>query len=51
MLAESALCLAYDDLPPLAGQLTTAVAMGRPLIDRLVAAGISFRVLDTPPAA
>ncbi|MFF9645549.1 saccharopine dehydrogenase family protein [Kitasatospora aureofaciens] len=50
MLAESALCLAYDDLPPLAGQLTTAVAMGRPLIDRLVAAGISFRVLDTPPA-
>ncbi|BFV60570.1 saccharopine dehydrogenase NADP-binding domain-containing protein [Kitasatospora sp. CMC57] len=49
MLAESALCLAYDDLPPLAGQLTTAVAMGRPLIDRLVAAGISFQVLDTPP--
>ncbi|WP_405021097.1 saccharopine dehydrogenase NADP-binding domain-containing protein [Kitasatospora sp. NBC_00070] len=49
MLAESALCLAYDDLPPVAGQLTTAVAMGRPLIDRLVAAGISFRVLDTPP--
>ncbi|MFF4819168.1 saccharopine dehydrogenase family protein [Kitasatospora sp. NPDC001309] len=49
MLAESALCLAYDDLPPLAGQLTTAVAMGRPLIDRLTAAGLSFRVLPTPP--
>ncbi|MFH9348002.1 saccharopine dehydrogenase family protein [Kitasatospora sp. NPDC017646] len=49
MLAESALCLAYDDLPPRAGQLTTAVAMGRPLIDRLIAAGISFRVVDTPP--
>ncbi|MFE3875583.1 saccharopine dehydrogenase family protein [Kitasatospora sp. NPDC059146] len=49
MLAESALCLAYDDLPPLAGQLTTAVAMGRPLIDRLTAAGLSFRVLPAPP--
>ncbi|MFJ9609076.1 saccharopine dehydrogenase family protein [Kitasatospora sp. NPDC101176] len=51
MLAEAALCLAYDDLPPVAGQLTTAVAMGRPLIDRLIAAGLSFRVLDTPPTA
>ncbi|MFD4909513.1 saccharopine dehydrogenase family protein [Kitasatospora purpeofusca] len=49
MLAESALCLAYDDLPPRAGQLTTAVAMGRPLIDRLASAGLSFRVLDAPP--
>ena len=28
MLAESALCLAHDDLPELAGQLTPAVAMG-----------------------
>ncbi len=28
MLAESALCLAYDDLPERAGQLTPAVAMG-----------------------
>ncbi|NBE92804.1 saccharopine dehydrogenase [Nonomuraea sp. KC401] len=42
MLAESALCLAFDDVPGLAGQLTTASAMGRPLIDRLRAAGISF---------
>ncbi|MFE3447531.1 saccharopine dehydrogenase family protein [Nonomuraea sp. NPDC059194] len=42
MLAESALCLAFDDLPDVAGQLTTAVAMGRPLIDRLQAAGIRF---------
>ncbi|KOV11077.1 saccharopine dehydrogenase [Streptomyces sp. XY431] len=49
MLAESALCLAYDDLPTTAGQLTTAVAMGRPLIDRLASAGLSFRVLDAPP--
>ncbi len=42
MLAESALCLAYDDNPQTAGQVTTAVAMGQHLTDRLVAAGISF---------
>ncbi|GAA3316808.1 hypothetical protein GCM10020219_036800 [Nonomuraea dietziae] len=45
MLAESALCLAFDDVPEVAGQLTTAVAMGRPLIDRLHRAGISFTTL------
>ena len=28
MLAESALCLAFDELPETAGQVTTAVAMG-----------------------
>jgi short subunit dehydrogenase-like uncharacterized protein len=44
MLAESALCLAGDELPPLAGQLTPAVAMGQPLIDRLQRAGIRFEV-------
>jgi short subunit dehydrogenase-like uncharacterized protein len=44
MLAESALCLAHDDLPELAGQLTPAVAMGQPLIDRLLKAGIKFEV-------
>ncbi|MFC5833098.1 saccharopine dehydrogenase family protein [Nonomuraea insulae] len=42
MLAESALCLAFDDVPERAGQLTTASAMGQPLIDRLHAAGITF---------
>ncbi|WP_043621383.1 saccharopine dehydrogenase family protein [Nonomuraea candida] len=42
MLAESALCLAFDDVPDRAGQLTTASAMGRPLIDRLHRAGIAF---------
>jgi len=42
MLAEAALCLAHDDLPDRAGQLTPAVAMGQALIDRLVAAGIGF---------
>jgi len=45
MLAESALCLAHDDLPDRAGQLTTAVAMGDALRERLEAAGIAFRVL------
>jgi short subunit dehydrogenase-like uncharacterized protein len=44
MLAESALCLAHDELPQRSGQLTTAVAMGQPLIDRLVKAGIKFEV-------
>jgi short subunit dehydrogenase-like uncharacterized protein len=47
MLAESALCLVYDDLPATAGQLTTAVAMGDPLIERLRATGMTFRVLKT----
>ncbi len=50
MLAESALCLAFDELPHTAGQVTTAVAMGPALIDRLTAAGLRFTVLDTPPA-
>ncbi|MEO6859191.1 MAG: saccharopine dehydrogenase NADP-binding domain-containing protein [Solirubrobacteraceae bacterium] len=42
MLAETALSLARDDLPASAGQVTPAVAMGQALIDRLIAAGISF---------
>jgi short subunit dehydrogenase-like uncharacterized protein len=42
MLAESALCLAHDELPQRAGQLTPAVAMGDALIKRLQAAGIGF---------
>ena len=46
MLAESALCLARDELPERAGQLTPAVAMGQSLIDRLQRAGIGFRVLE-----
>ena len=53
MLAESALCLANDDLPETAGQVTTAQAMGDALIARLEAAGITFTVLEQPrsPAA
>ena len=47
MLAESALCLAFDDLPQDSGQVTTAVAMGDALLERLRAAGIRFRVAAT----
>ncbi|MGV9451988.1 saccharopine dehydrogenase family protein [Streptomyces sp. NPDC003635] len=44
MLAESALCLAFDELPATSGQVTTAVAMGDALTERLRRAGIVFRV-------
>jgi len=44
MLAESALCLAFDDNPPTAGQVTTAAAMGAALLERLQAAGIRFEI-------
>jgi len=46
MLAESALCLALDDNPPTAGQVTTAQAMGDNLLARLQLAGIRFEVVD-----
>ena len=46
MLAESALSLAFDELPQRAGQLTPAVAMGDALLGRLQRAGIKFEVLD-----
>jgi len=45
MLAESALCLAFDDNPPTAGSVTTAQAMGDNLLTRLRAAGMSFEVI------
>ena len=44
MLAESALCLAFDDNPPTAGQVTTAQAMGEHLLARLQKAGMTFEV-------
>jgi short subunit dehydrogenase-like uncharacterized protein len=46
MLGEAALCLALDaqKLPKRAGVLTPATAMGRVLIDRLVAQGMTFSV-------
>jgi short subunit dehydrogenase-like uncharacterized protein len=49
MLSESALCLAFDELPETAGQVTTAQAMGDALLERLQSAGIAFAVLE--PAA
>ena len=45
MLAESALCLAFDDNPTTAGQVTTAQAMGDNLMARLLAAGITFETV------
>ncbi|MFY1595636.1 saccharopine dehydrogenase family protein [Micromonospora sp. WMMD737] len=48
MLGESALCLAGDELPATAGQVTPVTAMGDALLDRLVRAGMTFRVLDRP---
>jgi short subunit dehydrogenase-like uncharacterized protein len=50
MLAESALCLAFDDNPDTSGQVTTAVAMGQNLLDRLVKAGLQFTVQRTVEA-
>ncbi|WNI27964.1 saccharopine dehydrogenase NADP-binding domain-containing protein [Streptomyces sp. ITFR-6] len=44
MLAEASLCLALDELPAVSGQVTTAVAMGDALGDRLRASGLRFRV-------
>lgn len=47
MLAQTALCLARDDLPETAGQVTTATAMGPALRERLIAAGMRFEVVRT----
>ncbi|MER6912139.1 saccharopine dehydrogenase NADP-binding domain-containing protein [Streptomyces sp. NPDC000594] len=44
IFAESALCLAFDELPPASGQVTPAAAMGDALLTRLQKAGIRFRV-------
>ena len=46
MLGESALALAFDDLPITAGQVTTVTAMGDALLDRLQKTDITFEVLD-----
>jgi short subunit dehydrogenase-like uncharacterized protein len=45
MLAESALCLAFDPNPGTSGQVTTATAMGDNLRERLTKAGISFTLV------
>src|SRR4051794_31997111 len=44
MLAESALCLALDENPDVAGQVTTAQAMGANLLARVQAGGLTFEV-------
>jgi len=51
MLGESALALVFDDDLPQrgGGQWTPALALGQPLIDRLVDAGIEFRVVEQTP--
>jgi short subunit dehydrogenase-like uncharacterized protein len=46
MLSEAALCLAHDELPETAGQVTPAVAMGSALTERLTRAGIRFEVVE-----
>ena len=47
MLAESALCLAFDDNPDVAGQVTTAQAMGANLLARVQAGGLKFEVCQS----
>jgi short subunit dehydrogenase-like uncharacterized protein len=49
MLGEAALCLAKDELPARAGVLTPASAMGTKLVERLRAAGMTFRVEQARP--
>ena len=47
MLAESAVCLAKDDLGTGGGVLTPAAAMAEPLLKRLRDnAGLSFEIVD-----
>ena len=46
MLAESALCLAHDKLPRVAGVVTPTQAMGNALIERLQSAGLHFHVVS-----
>ena len=45
MLAESALCLAFDSVPRRGGQVTPAAAMGDALLVRLQNQGIKFAVV------
>jgi saccharopine dehydrogenase (NAD+, L-glutamate forming) len=46
MLAEMALCLSFDDVPDVRGQVTPATAAGDAMIARLRAAGMKFEVLE-----
>ena len=47
MLAEAALCLCQDDLPPASGVLTPAVCMGKELVARLRARDQRWLVSET----
>jgi short subunit dehydrogenase-like uncharacterized protein len=47
ILAQSGLCLAFDQLPQRSGQLTPATAMGDALLTRLQGAGIRFELLES----
>ena len=49
MLSESALSLAFDDVPKKGGVLTPASCMGMKLVERLRRAGMTFEV-ETVPA-
>jgi saccharopine dehydrogenase (NAD+, L-glutamate forming) len=49
MLAHSALCLAFDDLPQTSGQVTTVQAMGEALTTRLRQDGLRFSVVGRAP--
>jgi short subunit dehydrogenase-like uncharacterized protein len=44
MMGESALCLAFDEIPERAGVLTPATAMGDALVRRLRAQGMELSV-------
>ncbi len=46
MLAQAAMCLAFDDNPMEGGQLTTAAAMGDNLLNRLINAGIDVTLVS-----
>jgi short subunit dehydrogenase-like uncharacterized protein len=46
MLAESALCLAFDDVPAQGGVLTPASSMGMRLVERLRRAGMTFDLME-----
>ncbi len=47
MLAESAVCLARDNLDSAGGVLTPVAAMAAPLLERLTSnAGLTFEIRD-----
>ena len=50
MLAEAALTLASDERPDVAGVVTPAVGLGAPYRRRLEGSGMTFEVVEAPPA-